>query len=168
MTNQSETVVEARKDKSSWIETITKIGAVVSLIGGVIGLFAWFMGGLHPRVAGHWTLEDQTEVTTHAPYKGVKATYDIFLTQSGGSLTGSGEKMTEGGVSLPTKARTHIDISGSVGVTSIDATFQEHGTLRISTGAFHWRRKMDGSWVGKFESDVAGSSGPSSIKRVAP
>jgi hypothetical protein len=76
--------------------------------------------------------------------------------------------MTEGGVSLPTKARTHIDISGSVGFTSIDATFQEHGTLRISTGAFHWRRKMDGSWVGKFESDVAGSSGPSSIKRVAP
>ena len=165
MTIQSETIVEARKDKSSLIEMITKIGAVVSLIGGVIGLAVWLLGGLHPRVAGQWIVEDQTAATSYAPFKGVTATYDIFLTQTGTTLTGSGNKMREGGKSLPTRERTPIKISGDIGFTSIDATFTERGTLRQSTGAFHWRRKWDGSWVGTFESDVANSSGPSSIKR---
>ncbi len=142
-----------------------KLGAAVSLIGGLIGLIAIIWVAIHPRVPGHWILTNQTEVTTDPKYKGVVVTYDIFLMQNGTTLTGSGERITESGTSLPTGARTHVDISGSVGLTSIDAMFQEHGTLRLSTGALYLARKTDGSWVGTFESDVADSSGSSSIKR---
>jgi len=170
MTNQSETVGEARKEKGSFLDTfIKKLSAAVALIGGLIGLIAIIWGPIHPQVAGHWTLENRIIKSTDSAYIGKTVTYDIVLTQSGTSLIGSGTRMAvSGGPPLSTKARTHIEItSGSVTFTSIDATFQEQGTERLSTGSLHLQ-KMDGSWVGTFESDAASSSGPSSITRVTP
>jgi hypothetical protein len=169
MTTQSETVGETRKDNGSHFEIfMKKLTAAVGLIGGLIGLLTIVWVAIHPNVAGHWSLGDKIEKSTDPSYIGKTVTYDIFLMQDGTSLTGSGERMAQDGVPLPTKQRTHIDISGSVGLTSIDAIFKEQGTERISTGAIHLRRKTDGTWADTFESDVAGSSGSSSIKRVGP
>jgi hypothetical protein len=168
MADQPEATGGTQKAERSFGYWFGVAGAVVALLGGLIGVWVWIYPLiLVPDVGGGWVIASQTEVTTYSPYKGLKLTYQVFLTQNGTSFTGSGEKMTENGSAVSAKGKTRIDITGILGHSSIEATFVESGIEHPSTGAFHWQRKGKGPWVGTFESNVAGSSGSSTFTPVA-
>jgi hypothetical protein len=167
MADRPEAIGETQKADRSFGYWFGVAGGVVALLGGLIGLWVWIYPLIFvPDVGGGWVIATQTEVTTYSAYKGLKLTYEVFLTQNGTSFSGSGEKMTENGSAVSAKGKTKIDITGIVGPSSIDATFSERGIEHPSTGAFHWRRKWRGPWVGTFESNVAGSSGSSTFTPV--
>ena len=108
-----------RKKTSSLANQI--VGALVTTVALSLGfmIFNDFIAPL-PDLSGNWKFTVTYENTTLSNFKDLGVTYEVLLIQEGLKLSGSGEKVSEGGPTQASKnysgesRRTHIDIVGSV------------------------------------------------------
>jgi hypothetical protein len=154
--------------KKLWGALVGGLVTVVTLLVGVIAIIRYY--DQNPSdINGTWTVETLTETTSLSRYKGLTLKYDVQFVQNGNLFKGTGEKTEEQEAgqlahTLEEKARTPIEISGTVTRSAIHGEFIEHGTERESHGEFHWKLK-DGSGEGTFFSTAANSTGSTSLKR---
>ncbi len=123
----------------------------------------------HPRhdLAGEWRVENEILSTAFRPYEGLRIGYTIALTQRGADIAGSGEKSSENGRLLSGKARTALEVSGTVRGDRVTATFTEKGERRRTIGTFVWTlSESDRRMTGTFTSTAADSRGRSTAVRV--
>jgi hypothetical protein len=137
----------------------------VSLIGGLLAIWQYYVQNPRQDVSGTWIIETTTQQTSYKPFKNLALTYTVQFVQNGVSITGQGEKTTESGREVETKAHTPITLTGSLAGDSIDASFTEKGLERESHGEFHWKLVKDQRWEGSFTSTAADSQGISVLRR---
>jgi hypothetical protein len=131
-----------------------------------LGPMAVTEGTTEPDLSGSWELVNHVDVSTYAPYVGLRLGYRLRLEQRGTQITGTGEKWTENGRALPAAQRTPLRVEGTVEGGRVRLTFSEQGRRRQSDGRFEWQASSDGSRLdGRFESTAAGSSGRSTARR---
>jgi hypothetical protein len=155
-------------NKKLWGALVGGLVTVVTLVVGVIAIIGYY--DQNPGdINGTWIVQTLTETTSLSRYKGMSLKYDVQFVQNGNIFKGTGEKTEEQEAGQPPhdleeKARTPIEITGTVTRSAIDAAFKEQGTERESHGEFHWKLK-DGSGEGTFFSTAANSTGSTSLKR---
>src|SRR5688500_20223183 len=92
----------------------------------------------------------------------MKVGFNVSINQSGKDFTGTGEKISENGRSLPATSRTPIVVRGTIECDKVKATFSENGGRRTTNGRFVWRiDKTRGGLTGTFVSNAARGSGKS-------
>ena len=119
-----------------------------------------------PDLTGNWNVVNTVEQTSYAAYKNMKVGFNVSINQSGKDFTGTGEKISENGRSLPATSRTPIVVRGTIEGDKVEATFSENGGRRTTNGRFVWRiDKTRGGLTGTFVSNAARSSGKSAAKK---
>lgn len=119
-----------------------------------------------PDLSGNWSVVNTVEQTSYSAYKNMKVGFNVSINQTGRDFTGTGEKISENGRSLPATSRTPIVVKGTVDGDKVEATFSENGTLRTTNGRFVWRiDKTSGGLTGTFVSNAARSSGKSAATK---
>jgi hypothetical protein len=124
--------------KRSW----TIIGGVAT-VAGIVGVVLSYLDyeERHPAfdLTGDWLIEDTIQVTAYRPFEGMTLSFRVSLVQQGMELKGSGEKWSQEGKWLPTSLHTRITITnGTVKGRRINASFEEQGTKRTTSGTFYW------------------------------
>lgn len=117
-------------------------------------------------LSGNWSVVNTVEQTSYAAYKNMKVGFNVSINQTGRDFTGTGEKISENGQSLPATSRTPIVVKGTIDGDKVEATFSENGALRTTNGRFVWRiDKTSGGLTGTFVSNAARSSGRSAATK---
>jgi len=117
-------------------------------------------------LSGKWNVVNSVDTTSYGSFKNMKIGFALSINQTGTSFTGTGQKVSENGRSLPAGSRTPIQVQGSINGDRIEATFIEEGTTRKSNGRFVWRLDKAGRGLtGKFATTAARSSGKSAATR---
>ena len=151
--------------KKVWGAFIGWTATAIGIIGGLIAIYSFWQSNPRYDLSGQWNLANTIETTSYTEYRNLKLGYRLFLTQRGTALTGTGEKWTENGRSLPPSAHAHINLTGSVSGNKVIATFQEDGADRKTEGTLDWTfDPKTKSLVGKFTSTAANASGPSTAQ----
>lgn len=154
--------------KKLWRVVIASTISALAIIGGFIGIYTFWQSYSRYNLAGQWTITNTIETTTDSHFRGLKLGYEIFLTQAGTNLAGTGEKVSENGKPLPPTAHTPISMNGTISGNNISATFQERGTERKTEGVLKWTYNPQTQTLsGTFTSTAASASGPSRGQRVA-
>jgi hypothetical protein len=91
--------------------------------------------------------------------------FQVSINQNGNGFTGTGQKVSENGRSLPADSRTPINVKGSIDGDRVEATFSEEGAARRTNGRFVWRIDKAGGLTGTFSSSAARASGKSTAKK---
>jgi hypothetical protein len=156
--------VSANRKRFTWGGFLGGIVAIVTLVGGMLGIKQYYDQNPPYHITGTWIIENKIEQTSYSPFKNLQLTYTVQFTQNGPSLTGSGEKTMEAGHEIAGHAHTPIQITGNFAGDSIDASYAEDGVKRQSHGEFHWKLAKGGSWVGTFHSTAADSAGSSVLR----
>jgi hypothetical protein len=110
-------------------------------------------------LSGSWLLTSRVADTSVARFHGLVLDYELRLEQNGNRLRGAGVKAAENGRLLPSRARTPIEVDGSIDGQTVHLAFTEVGLRRTSRGGFWLQLDGDGSLAGRFWSDAARSSG---------
>ena len=149
------------------------VGAFVTTIALSLG-FMFFNDFIAPPpdLSGNWKFTVTYENTSREGFKDLGVTYQVLLIQEGLTLSGSGEKVSEGG---PTQdrldysnatLRPQIDIVGSVirNYFSLDVLvlhYREKNEASRSSSTVH-RLVLCGreAMAGDFSSTIADTSGP--------
>lgn len=119
-----------------------------------------------PNLSGHWLVTNVVDRTTYSRFAGLRIGFRIDIEQHGNAITGRGEKYAVDEQPVPRRQRTPIAFEGRVHGHEAVVRFVEHGTRRVSHGAFHWRISPDGANLeGTFESSAAGTHGRSRADR---
>jgi hypothetical protein len=119
-------------------------------------------------LTGKWNVVNSVQKTSYRSFQNLKIGFEISISQSGKRFTGTGQKISENGRSLPKSSRTPIQVKGAIEGDRAVATFYEDGGLRKSNGRFVWKIDKAGAGLkGTFVSTAAGSSGASAGKRVS-
>ena len=119
-----------------------------------------------PDLSGRWLVTNVVDATTHSRFAGLRIGFRIEIEQHGDAITGRGEKHAVDGRPVPRRQRTPIAFEGTVQGRDAVVRFVEHGTRRVSQGAFHWQVSSDGADLeGTFQSTAAGSRGRSRAHR---
>jgi hypothetical protein len=160
------------------MEFVVAVGE--TLVGGVALalLFFWFSDHVFklPQMSGLWRFELTTQETSYNPYRGMKLTYLVLLSQEGPALHGSGEKVGEdvaGVVRTYTGAdRSRIEIRGYItkryfGSSSVVLHYREVSPSRESSSMHTLAIESDRSMSGSFDSTIANSAGVACWKRGA-
>jgi hypothetical protein len=159
----AETVIDT--SKKVWGTIIGWTATGLGIVGGIIAIITFMQSYSRYDLSGQWNLANTIESTSYNEYKNLKLGYRLFLTQQGTALTGTGEKWTENGKSIPPSAHTHIKLTGSVSGNKVIATFQEDGTDRKTEGTLSWTYDpKTNSLVGTFTSTAANASGRSAAQ----
>lgn len=117
-------------------------------------------------LSGNWSVVNTVEQTSYAAYKNMKVGFNVSINQTGRDFTGTGEKISENGRSLPATSRTPIVVKGTIDGDKVEATFSENGAVRTTNGRFVWRiDKTSGGLTGTFISNAARSSGKSAATK---
>ncbi len=117
-------------------------------------------------LSGNWSVVNTVEQTSYAAYRNMKVGFNVSINQTGRDFTGTGEKISENGRSLPATSRTPIVVKGTIDGDKVEATFSENGALRTTNGRFVWRiDKSSGGLTGTFMSNAARSSGKSAATK---
>lgn len=117
-------------------------------------------------LSGNWSVVNTVEQTSYAAYKNMKVGFNVSINQTGKDFTGTGEKISENGRSLPATSRTPIVVKGTIDGDKVEATFSENGALRTTNGRFVWRiDKSSGGLTGTFVSNAARSRGKSAARK---
>ena len=117
-------------------------------------------------LSGNWSVVNTVEQTSYAAYKNMKVGFNVSINQTGRDFTGTGEKISENGRSLPATSRTPIVVKGTIDGDKVEATFSENGALRTTNGRFvWWIDKTSGGLTGTFISNAARSSGKSAATK---
>lgn len=113
-------------------------------------------------LAGEWKIINTVHKTAYKPYGNMEVGFRLRIKQTGKDFTATGEKFSENGHNLSAKARTPIQLTGSIDGDKIVATFVEDGLMRRSNGRFVWKLQSGGTGLsGTFVSTAANSSGKS-------
>ena len=149
------------------------VGAFVTTVALSLGfmLFNDFIAP-PPDLSGNWKFTVTYENTTLSSFKDLGVTYQVLLIQEGLKLSGSGEKVSEGGTTQDIEhytgesRRTHIDIVGSIvrnyfSCNVVVLHYKEENEDSRQSSTVHRlvqcsREAMDG----RFSSTIADSSGP--------
>ncbi|HEY3581910.1 MAG TPA: DUF4388 domain-containing protein [Pyrinomonadaceae bacterium] len=119
-----------------------------------------------PDLTGKWTVINTVEQTAYEPYRNMEIGFNVAINQAGRDFTGTGEKISENGRSLPAAGRTPIQVKGTIDGDKIQATFSENGAVRKTNGRFVWRiDRGNGGLTGTFISTAARTSGKSAAKK---
>lgn len=123
--------------------------------------------GAGPDLEGRWDLWTRITQSNESRYEGMTLGFRVRLRQDGDRITGSGEKRSEGGETLPPGRRAPIRVEGSVDGREVRLSFREEGAQRISSGTLTLRLSADGSTLtGSFRSDAASSRGSARMERI--
>jgi hypothetical protein len=94
--------------------------------------------------------------------------FNVSINQAGKDFTGTGEKISENGRSLPANGRTPILVKGTINGDRVEATFSETGAVRKTNGRFRWKiDKGSGGLTGTFVSTAARTRGKSAATKLA-
>ena len=116
-------------------------------------------------LSGKWNVVNTVQKTSYRSYRDLKIGFDLSISQDGNSFTGTGQKVSENGRSLPADSRTPIEVKGSINGNRVEATFFEAGAMRKTNGRFVWQIDQTGGLNGTFVSTAANTSGKSAAKR---
>jgi hypothetical protein len=120
-----------------------------------------------PNLSGNWQVINTVEQTAYEPYRNMKIGFTVAINQAGRDFTGTGQKISENGRSLPAAGRTAISVKGTIDGDQIHATFSENGAARKTNGHFVWTiDKGSGGLIGTFVSTAAGARGKSAARKV--
>jgi hypothetical protein len=119
-----------------------------------------------PDLTGNWNVTNTIEQTAYQPYKNMQVGFELAINQTGNEFTGTGQKVSENGQSLPGTSRTPIVVRGSIEGDKVKATFSETGATRKTSGRFVWRiDRAKGGLTGTFASSAARSRGRSAATK---
>ena len=116
-------------------------------------------------LTGKWNVVNTVERTSYSSYKNMQIGFQVSINQNGKGFTGTGEKVSENGRSLPAGSRTPINVKGSIDGDRVEATFSEEGGTRRTNGRFVWTIDKAGGLTGTFSSNAARASGKSTAKK---
>jgi hypothetical protein len=117
------------------------------------------------NLSGKWNIVNTVQKTAYRSFQDMKIGFDLSINQSGKTFTGTGQKVSENGHSLPANSRTPIQLKGSIDGDRVEATFFEEGSLRKTNGRFVWRVDKSGGLSGTFVSTAAATSGKSAARK---
>ena len=117
------------------------------------------------NLRGNWKVVNTVEQSSYAAYKNMEIGFSVSINQAGKDFTGTGEKITENGRSLPAAGRTPITVKGTIDGDKVEATFTENGAVRQTNGRFVWRINK-GNLTGTFVSTAARTRGKSAATKV--
>lgn len=152
-----------------------------NVLGGVItstivGSVAYLLARM-PNLSGVWTMHVDILDSDYNPYKGMKLTYIVMLSQSSGSLQGVAEKVHEvskknplPGYHYQRAGRMHSTISGGIfGNVFQQKKFQlilhEEGEHRRYVSIADVEVQNDNSLKGSYTSTAANSRGTVTLTR---
>jgi hypothetical protein len=119
-----------------------------------------------PDLSGNWSVVNTVEQTSYQAYKNMQVGFNVSINQSGKAFTGTGQKISENGRSLPADSRTPIVVRGRIDGDKVEATFSESGAARKTNGRFVWKiDRRNGGLNGRFVSNAARSSGKSAATK---
>ena len=117
---------------------------------------------------GNWNVVNTVEETSYDAYKNMQIGFNVSINQAGKEFTGTGEKISENGRSLPANGRTPILVKGTINGDRVEATFSETGAVRKTNGRFRWKiDKASGGLTGTFVSTAARTRGKSAATKLA-
>ena len=117
---------------------------------------------------GNWNVVNTVEQTSYNAYKNMQIGFNVSINQAGKDFTGTGEKVSENGRSLPASGRTPILVKGTIKGDRVEATFSETGAVRKTSGRFRWKiDKGTGGLSGTFVSTAARTRGKSAATKLA-
>ncbi len=119
-----------------------------------------------PDLSGKWNVVNTVQKTSYRSFENLQIGFRLSIRQDGTGFTGTGEKISENGRSLPAGSRTPISVKGSINGGRVEATFFEEGAARKTNGRFVWTIDKTGSGLsGTFISTAARTSGKSAARR---
>lgn len=120
-----------------------------------------------PDLSGNWKVVNTVEQTSYEAYRNMEIGFNVSINQAGKEFTGTGEKISENGRSLPSDGRTPIVVKGTINGDRVEAIFLENGAVRKTSGRFVWRvDKGNGGLTGTFASSAARTRGKSAATKV--
>jgi hypothetical protein len=128
-----------------------------------------------PNLNGTWYFTGVTIGTAHAPYRGMKVTYEVNLLQDKLHLTGFGEKIRDevGGkvTNYTGKDRAQIEVTANIthryfSRDTLELQYSEAGAVRRSSTFQKLVRYSDEAMSGSFSSTIASSRGPVEWRRA--
>jgi hypothetical protein len=117
-------------------------------------------------LTGKWNVINTVSQTSFRSFDNMQIGFNLSIEQNGKGFTGTGQKVSENGRTLPASSRTPIQVKGTIDGDRVEATFYEQGTVRKSNGRFVWTIDRTGRLTGTFNSTVARSSGKSTARKV--
>jgi hypothetical protein len=117
-------------------------------------------------LTGKWSIVNTVQKTSYNSFNNMEIGFNLSIEQNGRGFTGTGEKVSENGRSLPRGSRTPIQVKGSIDGDRVEATFFEAGAARKTNGRFVWRIDKAGRLTGTFNTSAARSSGKSTARKV--
>lgn len=118
-----------------------------------------------PELTGNWNIVNTVQKTSYNSFNNLKVGFALSIQQNGDGFTGTGQKVSENGRSLPASSRTPIQVKGSIHGDRVEATFFEDGAARKTNGRFVWRVDKAGALTGTFTTNAARSSGKSTARK---
>ena len=154
---------------------------LATVIGGVVLslMFFVFSDFIHttPNLSGRWYFVNETRSTSYNPFRGLKVTYTVLLTQEGAKVFGTGEKIEDELDGKSTRYsgqdRVHITVSGYLQNNfllkdTLNIHYVEQGRARSSSTLHNLVRFSDTAMGGEFFSTIADSEGSVSWSRTEP
>lgn len=154
---------------------------LANLVGGVLTSSAVagvaFWRARVPDLSGVWTMNVHVQKTDYNPYRGMKLTYIVMLSQSGGQLSGVAEKVHEvsklnpdPGYHYQKSGRMHSAVSGGIfGNLFQKKKFQliinEAGKERSYISTLELRVEHKDTFKGSYVSTASNASGTVTLTR---
>lgn len=121
------------------------------------------LGSVAFDIAGEWTISNTIMDTQYTAYRDLQLGFRLWIRQQGNTFEGRGEKYLENGQPIPPRARRPITIQGTLQEGGIiEATFQEAGLRRHTSGRFQLARHAPHELRGTFSSTAAAHGAPRS------
>lgn len=169
MTKSIRKCIKGKGMSDPWIESMLANAVGGVLATAIVGSAAYWRTRV-PDISGVWMMTVRVDKSEFNPYKGMKITYIVMLSQRAGNVSGSAEKVYEISTKNPKgyhyqkSSRMQSRVSGGVlGNVFQRKTFQllfdEAGEHRSYISTVTLRRKHAGLLVGTYDSTAANSSG---------
>ena len=158
-----------------------KVKETIGIIAGLIGIIAGSMAIKNNlkkdsilQINGNWILTFEIQKSNAQRYIDgeLEYSYNVFFTQNGQIISGTGEKFKEIFYRKETqytgKQKTPIKINGSISTNQLNANINEVGTSRESTGFIKFQSDdlVDGEATGTFGTSAGNSSGIATLSKI--
>jgi hypothetical protein len=152
----------------------TALTTAAALIANVQGISGFVTGLFQPSFTGPWLFTQTIKQSSYKPYIGMTMTFQVYLHQDGGKLTGDGEKIQVDGKPIPPRQHQPIIVSGQLSGDDLNLEFQEKagpdGAARPTMGEFSFKVVRSGVFnrqVGRLEGTFSGTAAAGSGTAVA-
>ena len=93
---------------------VTGVLAALAAVAGLISNVDKIEDFFRPSLSGEWRLTVTINHSSYRAYEGASATYRVFVTHTGTTLTGTGERVMVDAQEVPTQTRQPIDLTGEI------------------------------------------------------